>query len=218
MRYDGGYGRGYDRGWRGQAGGMPRYDDMFRGAGAGAAPPNWRRGRDVGRMGWREQEWDTAFGGPAHGSPNQMVGPGETDFLGRPYPRSAGMDRPWGLIEQERRQEMMERPRPRPRYGREYDARHETDAPDVVYGRGDERGYGMRGGGMRGPQPGPMRGGYGGPRMYGGSHGTGYDDDMRPDEFHPRFIPDGDEAGVDLHRAGLYRGDMRYNSNWTRWF
>jgi hypothetical protein len=194
---------------------MPRYDQMFRGPANGAAPPDWRRGRDMGRMGWRDGPWDTAFGGPAHGSPNQAVYPGDTDFLGHPYPASAGMDRPWGLIEQERRQEMMERPRPRPRprYDREYDARHEMDAPDVVYGRGEERDFGMRGRPMRGPQPGPMRG-----SMHGGSRGTGYDDGMRPDEFHPRFMPDGDEAGVDVHRAGLYRGDMRYNSNWTRWF
>lgn len=170
MRYD----RGYGRDFGGRYGGMPRYDDMFRGRERHAGPPQGRRGRDAGRMGWRDL-------GPApHPGWEQHPLPGETDFLGRPYPRQAMDDRPWGLIEQDRRQ-----------------ARY----------TGYDRGY---------------RGGSG---RYGGDYDRGYasrarygrDYDVRPEDYHPRFSPDSDEAGMDVHRYGR-GGDMRYTSSWTRWF
>ena len=86
---------------------MPRYDQMFRGPMRGERPLDPRRGRDAGWIGWRDGA-RTAFGAGAHPSDNQHVAPGETDFLGRPYPRDAGRDVPWGLIDQERAQDRME--------------------------------------------------------------------------------------------------------------
>lgn len=98
MRYDRGYGREY-----GAWGGMPGYDRMFRGRERHGGPPQGRRGRDAGRMGWRDV-------GPAPREGwNQHPAPGETDFLGRPYPPAAMDDRPWGLIEQDRVQARHER-------------------------------------------------------------------------------------------------------------
>ncbi|HEX8243609.1 MAG TPA: hypothetical protein VF541_08940 [Longimicrobium sp.] len=183
MRYDRGYGRDFGGGSGGRMAGMPRYDDMFRGRERHAGPPQGRRGRDAGRMGWRdgrEGPWRTAFGTAAHPSENQWVEPGETDFLGRPYPPAAMDDRPWGLMEQDR---MQAGPGGRPRgYDRGY-ARG--------YDRGMPRGFGAR-------------------RRY-------QMEGVRPEEYHPRFSPDSDEAGVDVHRYGQGR-DMRYTSNWTRWF
>lgn len=112
MRY--GTGNRYDREMRYDAGyragprpGMPRYDQMFRGRPAGPRPMDPRRGRDAGWMGWRDGA-RTAFGAAAHPSENQHVAPGETDFLGRPYPANASRDVPWGLIDQERMQDHME--------------------------------------------------------------------------------------------------------------
>ncbi|HEV7587306.1 MAG TPA: hypothetical protein VGO40_04175 [Longimicrobium sp.] len=174
MRYDGGSGRGYDRGWQGRG---PRYDEMFRGRERHAGPPQGRRGRDAGRMGWRDV--------PARGpGPNpawhEHPAPGETDFLGRPYPPASLDDRPWGLIEQDRRQ---------------------------ARALGYDRGY-------RGYEP-WYRGAP--PAAYGGRGRYDVEYDVRPEDWHPRFIPDSDEAGVDVHRYGRGR-DMRYTSNWTRWF
>ena len=176
MRYDRGYGRDYggNGGWG--RGGMPGYDGMFRGRERHAGPPQGRRGRDAGRMGWRD-----LGPGPREGW-NQHPAPGETDFLGRPYPPASMDDRPWGLIEQDRMQA---------RYA----------GPPRGYDRGD-RGYG---GGYGGAPRGAPRGRY----------DVAYD--VRPEDYHARFIPDSDEAGVDVHRYGRGR-DMRYTSNWTRWF
>jgi hypothetical protein len=175
MRYDSGYGRDYGGRGGGWPGGGPRYDEMFRGRERHAGPPQGRRGRDAGRMGWRD-----LGPGPREGW-NQHPAPGETDFLGRPYPPASMDDRPWGLLEQDQRQ-----------------ARY-AGPP-----RGYDRGY--RGGG------------------YGAEYGRGFGarrryemDDVRPEDYHPRFSPDSDEAGVDVHRFGR-GGDMRYNSSWTRWF
>ncbi|HEX8904101.1 MAG TPA: hypothetical protein VF771_04625 [Longimicrobiaceae bacterium] len=192
MRYDRGYGRDFG-GWQGgRMGGMPRYDDMFRGRERHAGPPQGRRGRDAGRMGWRDVrdgQWSTAFGTTAHPSENQWVPPGETDFLGRPYPQAAMEDRPWGLMEQERMQAHLgARPRG---YDRGYDGRFAGRGYDRGFARGYDRGFGAR----RGYQM----------------------DDVRPEDYRPRFIPDSDEAGMDVHRFGQGR-DMRYTSNWTRWF
>jgi hypothetical protein len=94
MRYDKGYGRDYG-GWMG---GMPRYDAMFRGRERHLGPPQGRRGRDAGRMGWRD------LGPGPHPGWSEHPAPGETDFLGRSYPREAMDDRPWGLLEQDQRQ------------------------------------------------------------------------------------------------------------------
>ncbi|MFL5542261.1 MAG: hypothetical protein ACJ8J0_24960 [Longimicrobiaceae bacterium] len=171
MRYDNGYGRDYG-GWMG---GMPRYDAMFRGRERHLGPPQGRRGRDAGRMGWRD------LGPGPHPGWSEHPAPGETDFLGRPYPREAMDDRPWGLLEQDQRQ-----------------ARY---AGPVGYDRGYFRGY------DRGYDRG---GGFGARPRYGMDYG-------RPEEYHARFIPDSDEAGMDVHRYGR-GGDMRYTSNWTRWF
>ena len=173
MRYDASFGRGYDRGWgRGWQGAPPRYDEMFRGRERHAeGPPNWRRGRDAGRMGWRDVP--AAFGPGTHASGYEHPLPGETDFLGRPYPRQALEDRPWGLMEQDRMQARA--------FG--YDAGY----------RGYDQGF--RGG---------PRGAYGGRPRYDVEY------DVRPEDYHPRFIPDSDDYG---------RGrEMRYTSNWTRWF
>ena len=186
MRYDRGYGRDFG-GWQGgRMAGMPRYDEMFRGRERHAGPPQGRRGRDAGRMGWHD------VGPSAHPTENQHPLAGETDFLGRPYSRAAMDDRPWGLMEQDRMQ----------------------GAYDVGY-RGAARGYG---GVDRGYDRG-FRGGYG-----RGGYDEGFGarrrwqmEGMRPEEYHPRFSPDTDEAGVDVHRFGRGR-DMRYTSNWTRWF
>jgi hypothetical protein len=181
MRYDRGYGRDYG-GWNGgRMAGMPRYDDMFRGRERHAGPPQGRRGRDAGRMGWRDVA-PTAFGAGAHPSRNQHVAPGETDFLGRPYSPRAMDGRPWGLIEQERMQAG-------------YDAgyRGRPRGYDAGFARGYDRGAG-----------------FGARRQY-------ERDDVRPEDYHARFIPDSDEAGVDVHRYARGR-DMRYTSNWTRWF
>jgi hypothetical protein len=175
MRYDRGYGRGYDRGWTGGWQGGPRYDEMFRGRpGRDEGPPNWRRGRDAGRMGWR----DVPGPGP-HAGWNQHPAPGETDFLGRPYPPASMDDRPWGLIEQDRMQARA--------FG--YDRGYR--GYDRGYGRGYDRGFNAR-------------------QRYGVDYG-------RPEDYHARFLPDSDEAGMDVHRFGNGR-DMRYTSNWTRWF
>ena len=81
---DWGYGRDYGGRGEGRMAGMPRYDDMFRGRERHVGPPQGRRGRDAGRMGWRDIA-PTPFGPGAHPSRNQFAGPGETDFLGRPY-------------------------------------------------------------------------------------------------------------------------------------
>ncbi|MBV9108572.1 MAG: hypothetical protein JO306_04095 [Gemmatimonadetes bacterium] len=195
MRYDRGYGRDY--GWNGgRMGGMPRYDDMFRGRERHAGPPQGRRGRDAGRMGWRDAP--TAFGSGAHGSPNQQVAPGETDFLGRPYSRAAMDNRPWGLIEQERMQAG---------YGYGYGGYDRGGGYDAGY-RPRPRGYDR---GFAGPR---SRGGY---DEGFGARGAWQMEGMRPEDYHPRFIPDSDEAGMDVHRYG-HGGDMRYTSNWTRWF
>lgn len=187
MRYDRGYGRDYGGGYNGRMAGMPRYDDMFRGRERHAGPPQGRRGRDAGRMGWRDGRdgpWRTAFGEAAHPSYNQWAGPGETDFLGRPYPPGATENRPWGLMQQERMQAHLGgRPR--------------------GYDGGYDRGF------ARAPERGYDRGFHAGQR-YEADYG-------RPEDYHPRFSPDSDEAGVDVHRYGRGR-DMRYTSNWTRWF
>jgi hypothetical protein len=94
MRYDNGYGRDYG-GWQGRG---PRYDEMFRGRERHAGPPQGRRGRDAGRMGWHD------LGPGPHPGWHEHPAPGETDFLGRPYPRESLDDRPWGLLEQDQRQ------------------------------------------------------------------------------------------------------------------
>lgn len=173
MRYDQGYGRDYG-GWMG---GMPRYDAMFRGRERHLGPPQGRRGRDAGRMGWRD------LGPGPHEGWEQHPLPGETDFLGRPYPPQAMDDRPWGLIEQDRRQ-----------------ARY---AGPAGYDRGDFRGY------DRGFQRGYDRA-YSARERYGMDY-------ARPGEYRARFVPDSDEAGMDVHRYGR-GGDMRHTSSWTRWF
>ncbi len=178
MRYDEGYGRDYGGrygGWQG-----PRYDEMFRGRERHAGPPQGRRGRDAGRMGWRD------LGPGPHPQWHEHPAPGETDFLGRPYPPASMEDRPWGLLEQNRRQAgYAGGPRGYDQgYARGYDR---------AYGRGYDRG-----------------GGYGARQRYGGDYG-------RPEDYHPRFSPDSDVAGMDAHRFGGGRA-MRYTSNWTRWF
>lgn len=190
MRYDRNF-RGYNRGWTGERmAGMPRYDELFRGG----------RGYDGGYRPFRGVDH------LAHPSANQHVESGETDFLGRPYPRAAGEDVPWGLIDQERMQARF--------LG--YDAGYQPPGGGYAarrdprgWSRGYDRGYQ---GGARGyDRVAGMR--YGG--SYGG--GWGYDHDMRPEDFHARNLPDSDEAGVDLHR--MYGGrNLRYTSDWTRWF
>jgi hypothetical protein len=67
-----------------------------------------------------------------------------------------------------------------------------------------------------GPARGYDRGYRGYDRGFRARHGYGMDYG-RPEDYHPRFSPDSDEAGVDVHRFGHGR-DMRYTSNWTRWF
>jgi hypothetical protein len=194
MRYDRGYGRDYG-GWQG-GGPMPRYDQMFRGRERHAGPPQSRRGRDAGRMGWRDVA-PTAFGAGAHPSANQHVMPGETDFMGRPYSRAATDDRPWGLMDQEQRQAR----------ALGYDGDYGYDAGFRGRPRGYDRGMMQR---DRGMMPG---------RGY--DRGLGerlpYQFDGRPEDFHARNLPDSDEAGMDVHRYGHGR-DMRYTSGWTRWF
>ena len=178
MRYDNGYGRDYG-GWQGRG---PRYDEMFRGRPRDEAPPNWRRGRDAGRMGWRDVPG--GYGPGPHPGWHEHPAPGETDFLGRPYPPASMDDRPWGLIEQDQRQARYAGP---PRgYDRGY--------------RGYDRGYRD-----------VPRAAYDGR----GRYDVGYD--VRPEDYHPRFSHDSDEAGVEVHRDAPRR-DMRYTSNWTRWF
>lgn len=240
MRYDNGFGRGYDRGWQG--GGrdehMPRYDSIFRGRGAapGAGVPGagqHRRGREAGAAGWRDEPWRNAPGPAAHASDNQVLRGGETDFMGHPYPPEARRNIPWGLIEQERMQAR----------GAGYDAGYRGRPAGEDRGfRGYDRGYprggmmqGGNGGGGYGPPP--ARGGYGqpspgagyggmqggnGPSGRGGGYGArpGYDADfdVAPDRYHPRFIADGDEAGYDLHRSGRIHPGQHYTSQWTRWF
>jgi hypothetical protein len=230
MRYDQGYARGYDRGWTGAGrhGGMQRYDQAFR-AGTGGYDRGMR-GYDAGMRGnagryGSHAPWHAGFhGGAAHPSMNQHVDAGETDFLGRPYSPAAEEDVPWGLIEQDRMQAGR----------RGYDAGFQPggDGYAARDNRGWSRGYDRSGGYAGGPRGYDRASGYGaGPRgydqgggyaagmrhggTYGGSHG--YDRDMRPEDFHARNLPDGDIAGVDAHR---YTGgrDMRYQSNWTRWF
>jgi hypothetical protein len=240
MRYDRGY-RGYDRGWAGggRMGGMPRYDETFR-AGRGGYDAGFRgqagspRGYDLGYG--PHAPWHTAYGMAAHPSDNQQVDAGETDFLGRPYPSAAQEDVPWGLIGQERVQRQT-------RSGRGLLSTRDHGGPRgydrgmMQGGRGYDRGM-MQGGrgydrgpaqGYRGGETmqGPGGGGYGGARgagpvagmRYGGSYGGGwgYDNEMRPESFHARNLPDSDEAGVDLHRMNRGR-DLRYTSSWTRWF
>lgn len=221
MRYDRGF-RGYDRGWTGGArmGGMPRYDETFR-AGRGRYDAGFR-GYDRGMRGY-----DSGYGGwnpgiAAHPSANQHVDAGETDFLGRPYPRAAQEDVPWGLIDQERMQARAQG----------YDVGYQPSGGGYA-GRDPRGGWGMRGydRGMQGGGTQRFRagsgGGYGGARgydrvagmRYGGSYGGGwgYDREMRPEDFHARNLPDSDEAGVDLRR--MYQGrDLRHTSGWTRWF
>jgi len=233
MRYDRNF-RGYDRGWTGagRVGGMPRYDETFR-AGRGPYDAGYRgqgpRGYDVGYG--PNAPWNPGIS--AHPSANQHLDAGETDFLGRPYPRAAEEDVPWGLIDQERMQRQPVTARgPMPGRGgpRGYDG-------GMMHGRGYDRSAGMNpglragngygaGGLMQGPRGGNA-GGYGAARgydrvagmRYGGSYGGGYgyDREMRPEDFHARNLPDSDEAGVDLHRMNRGR-DLRYTSNWTRWF
>jgi len=207
MRYDRQFGRGYDRGMQGGArydaemrGGAARYDAVFR---AGGGPRTVWAGQGYGRdygarggygrdyggaprgydQGYGGGRWDTPFGRPRH-SRNQDVAPGETDFLGRPYPRQAQEDRPWGLIDQTAAQHRAGMRR----YGVDYRGAPRYDAQ-------------YRGGG----------GGGGYDRGF-----RGYDAGYRGDR--PIYnLPDSDEAGVDVHRFGHGR-DMRYTSNWTRWF
>ena len=225
MRYDRGF-RGYDRGWTGagRVGGMPRYDQTFR-AGRGGYDAGFRRydrgmrGYDAGYGG--RGPWNTAFGRNAHPSVNQHVEMGETDFLGRPYPRAAQEDVPWGLIDQERAQGRFHA----------YDAGYRSESGHL---HRDHRGWGPRGydrtvftAGGPGNGGGYAGGGYGGARGYdrvagmrhGGSYGGdwGYDRDMRPEDFHARNLPDGDISGMDAHRYPRGR-DLHYHSNWTRWF
>jgi len=119
MRYDNGYGRDYG-GWQGRG---PRYDEMFRGRERHAGPPQGRRGRDAGRMGWRD------LGPGPHPGWHEHPAPGETDFLGRPYPRESLDDRPWGLLEQDQRQARYAGP---PR------------GYDRGFARGYDRGFGAR--------------------------------------------------------------------------
>src|SRR3954469_2492096 len=204
MRYDRGYGRDYG-GWQGgEMAGMPRYDSMFRGRERHAGPPQGRRGRDAGRMGWRDMGAQAAFGAPAHPSENQHVMPGETDFLGRLYSRQAMDDRPWGLMEPDRTQAHMQG------YARDY-GRYDAGfrGRPRGYDRGFQQGYG---GVPRGYDRGMQR---------GGGRGQGsrfpYQMEGRPEDYHARNLPDSDEAGMDVHRYGHGR-DMRYTSNWTRWF
>src|ERR1700741_3978587 len=92
------YARENGRECGGRYAGMPAYDAMFRGRERHAGPPQGRRGRDAGRMGWRE------LGPMPRAGWFQHPAAGETDFLGRPYPPAAMDDRPWGLIDQERMQ------------------------------------------------------------------------------------------------------------------
>lgn len=219
MRYDRGF-RGYDRGWTGAGptGGMPRYDETFRG-GRGAYDAGWRggmRGYDEGYG--RHTPWRTPYGAGARPTANQHVDAGETDFLGRPYPRAAEEDIPWGLIDQDRMQ------------GAEYGPGYHPSGGGYV-NRDPRGGWGMRGydrgAGMTQRFRAGNAGGYGGARgydraagmRYGGSYGGGwgYDHEMRPEDFHARNLPDGDIAGVDAHRYARGR-DLRYHSNWTRWF
>lgn len=227
MRYDRGF-RGYDRGWTGagRIGGMPRYDQTFR-AGRGGYDAGFRgydrgmRGYDAGYGG--HGPWQTSFGHGAHPSVNQHVDAGETDFLGRPYPRAAQEDVPWGLIDQERAQARWTG----------YDAGYQPGGGGYA-GRDPRGGWGPRGydrtvftSGGPGNGGGYAGGGYGGARGYdraagmrwGGSYGGnwGYDRDMRPEDFHARNLPDSDVGGVDAHRYARGR-DLHYNSNWTRWF
>ena len=133
MRYDNGYGRDYG-GWQGRG---PRYDEMFRGMqGRGEGPPNWRRGRDAGRMGWRDLPPAYGPGPGPHPQWHEHPAPGETDFLGRPYPPASMDDRPWGLLEQDKRQARYAGP---PRgYDRGY------RGYDRAYGRGYDRGFSAR--------------------------------------------------------------------------
>lgn len=177
MRYDRGYGRDH------RYGGMPGYDAMFRGRERHMGPPQGRRGRDAGRMGWRD-----LGPGSRHANFEQHPLPGETDFLGRPYPPAAMDDRPWGLIDQEQRQ-----------------ARY---AGRRIHGY--DRGFGGYDPGHRG-----YAADYG--RGFSARQRYGADYDVRPEDYHPRFSPDSDEAGMDVHRYGRGR-EMRYTSNWTRWF
>lgn len=67
--------------------------------------------------------------------------------------------------------------------------------------RGPPRGYdrGMRGDAMRRGERFPFQ------------------EEGRPEDYHARFLPDSDEAGADVHRIARGR-DLRYTSNWTRWF
>jgi hypothetical protein len=226
MRYDQGHFRGYDRGWTGGPGRpMPRYDQTFR-AGRGGYDAGLRgydrgmRGYDAGYGG--DGAWNTSFGRAAHPSVNQHVETGETDFLGRPYPRAAQEDVPWGLIDQDRSRGR----------SRGYDTGFQPGGGGYT-GRDLRGGWGMRGydrgfaGGGPGAGGGYAGGGYGGARGYdrvagmrhGGSYGGewGYDHQMRPEDFHARNLPDSDVGGVDAHRYGRGR-DLRYQSNWTRWF
>lgn len=75
----------------------------------------------------------------------------------------------------------------------------------------------------------PFRSGAGPRQMAGYDAGfRGYDrgfrgerlpfqEDGRPEDYHARFLPDSDEAGMDVHRYTRGR-DPRWTSNWTRWF
>ena len=159
---------------------------------------------------------------------NQHVETGETDFLGRPYPRAAQEDVPWGLIDQERAQARWQG------YDRGYDNSGYNNSGGGYAGQNPRGGGGMRGYDRtvfttRGPGNGGgyAGGGYGGARGYdrvagmrwGGSYGGnwGYDREMRPEDYHARNLPDSDVAGMDAHRYARGR-DLHYHSNWTRWF
>jgi len=235
MRYDQGYARGYDRGLgAGRPGGGPRYDQSYRAGRGGfdAGPRGYDRGirgYDGGMRGYdagygRYAPWRAGFSGPAvHPSANQHVETGETDFLGRPYSRAAEEDVPWGLIEQDRMQA-----------GRShYDAGFQPggDGYAARDNRGWSRGYDRSGGYAAGPRGYDrvaghgdgrgydQRGGYAAGMRHGGSYGGphGYDRGLRPEDFHARNLPDSDVGGVDAHRYARGR-DLRYQSNWSRWF
>jgi hypothetical protein len=216
-------------------GGMPRYDETFR-AGGGRYDAGFRgglRGYDAGYG--SHTPWETPYGAGARPAANQHLDSGETDFLGRPYPRAAEEDIPRGLIDQERMQSAG--------YGRGYsssgggyvnrDPRGGWDARGYDRGmtQGDRGGMTQRfragnGGGYNGGG-GYNSAGYGGTRgydrvagmRYGGSYGGGwgYDRDMRPEDFHARNLPDSDIGGVDAHRYARGR-DLHHNGSWTRWF
>jgi hypothetical protein len=80
------------------------------------------------------------------------------------------------------------------------------DADPIRRGRGYDRGW------FRGQGEGRARG-YDAPYRGGGGYAQDYG---RPEDYHPRFMPDSDVGGRDAHR--LRRGPMGHTSDWTRWF